>query len=197
MKQKLPLYNNEGLRRCRGWRHIEPHYTNVNNFSKLNKAKDGLHQQCKECGKAYNAWSNPKHNPTTNSNPKYDETRRIASDRTRQLQLETEDRNLGCYIYYHYDNDEVVYIGRGRGDRAWSFNRQVDHLTWLVEQAKSSKQWVTLRKYYLTEEEAEWLEAIKINLYKPRFNIQIPSLENLRKKYNETNLRYRNGRTTQ
>ena len=176
-------------KRCSGYvKHhgLLPHDHPITDFHKDKSQRDGLAIRCKPCQQIVNAKNNRKHNPRTSKMSKYKDVVKKAAQRTQSQNKSIEDNNLGFYVYYHYNGNEVVYVGKGRGDRAWSFGRsQANHLIWLIDQAKSGNQWVTLRKYNLTEEEAEWLEAVKINLYKPRFNVQIPSLKNLRKKYDK------------
>ena len=76
------------------------------------------------------------------------------------------------YVYLHKDGEEVVYIGKGKRDRAYSYcsNRSPDHLEWMDSQLPFLK--VEIKHSNLTSEEASKLETKLIKELQPRFNIQ-------------------------
>jgi hypothetical protein len=64
------------------------------------------------------------------------------------------------YVYYHVENNIVIYIGKGSNDRAWNFRgrpyNEVD---------------VKLICHNLSEEEALAIEKELIKIHKPFYNI--------------------------
>ncbi len=73
------------------------------------------------------------------------------------------------YVYQHVDADgSIVYIGKGKYDRAWSIKRQAEHATWMKQQDLFKV--VSVIKNQLTEEEALEKESELILKYQPKFN---------------------------
>lgn len=77
------------------------------------------------------------------------------------------------YIYFHRDleTSEIVYVGLGRYDRAWSTKRARDngHYDWLREVLPNLNA-VEIYRTGLVEDEARTLELDLIAKFKPRFN---------------------------
>ena len=73
------------------------------------------------------------------------------------------------YVYWHTINDEIVYVGKGTGDRAWSTNRSQ---TWIdaMESIDYDYQ-VDIVKTYFDEDAAYRHEAQLIKELNPRLNI--------------------------
>lgn len=76
------------------------------------------------------------------------------------------------YVYLHYDEDEVVYVGMGKGGRCWDTHgsrRNVEHLKWLNTQ-------LPYLKYEIVSTSENRPEILKlerelIKRYSPKFNI--------------------------
>lgn len=77
------------------------------------------------------------------------------------------------YIYFHLNDDEVVYVGKGIGGRAWSTERcKEDHIVWANKMIRKEK-WassVKIVKFDLNETSAYQLEKELIEKYQPKFN---------------------------
>lgn len=93
---------------------------------------------------------------------------------TRAEYLKTHEIMLASgmkvfYVYWHTINDEIVYVGKGTGDRAWSTNRSQ---TWIdtMESIDYDYQ-VDIVKTYFDEDAAYQHEAQLIKELNPRLNI--------------------------
>ena len=77
------------------------------------------------------------------------------------------------YIYFHLDGDEIVYIGKGMGGRAWSTERcGEEHIIWANDLIRKEK-WasaVRIIKFDLDESSSYKLEKELIEKYQPKFN---------------------------
>ena len=74
-------------------------------------------------------------------------------------------KNGDYYVYRHYLDDKIVYIGKGKTDRAWSKNRtSKDHID-IFDKLK-----IDIFISGITEEEALCIEKALILLHKPIFN---------------------------
>ena len=73
------------------------------------------------------------------------------------------------YVYQHKENGSVVYIGKGKYDRAWSCRRSnPEHALWLESQYPDLD--VAIVEKGLSEKEALYLEKKMIQELQPRFN---------------------------
>jgi NUMOD3 motif len=74
------------------------------------------------------------------------------------------------YVYLHIDPivSQVVYIGKGRGDRAWQlYNRREDHKKWALNlRERGLEPKIDIARVLNTEEEAYELEKILISLFR-------------------------------
>lgn len=100
-------------------------------------------------------------------------TKNIIKNNDRFTELEKLIRsfiNGKYYVYYHINNEsnEVFYIGKGKGDRAWSMNRNCD---WL-EYVNNNDYRASILCSGLSEEEALAIEKAMIKLKQPVTNIQ-------------------------
>lgn len=77
------------------------------------------------------------------------------------------------YVYAHFDNDAIVYIGIGtscRAFRAAGGHRHSDHSSWLNKQYESGSNPVEFIAVQLTKRKALLVEKEWIAHYKPAFN---------------------------
>lgn len=82
------------------------------------------------------------------------------------------------YVYTHQDpnSDEVVYVGHGKGSRAWHFgktNRGEDHHLWallLFEQGFLPHEFTVIENRGLTKSDACIIEQQMIRELRPAFN---------------------------
>lgn len=77
------------------------------------------------------------------------------------------------YVYGHYVNDELVYIGKGTDNRAWSSKRfNLNHQNWASERIMSNS-WGNCVKILipnLSSKEAREQEKKLIETCKPKWN---------------------------
>jgi len=75
------------------------------------------------------------------------------------------------YVYNHVDADgSIVYVGKGRYDRAWSINRSNPaHVDWIKEQLPFLN--VIIVHSGLEEQNALDLEKTMIRVVQPKFNV--------------------------
>lgn len=71
----------------------------------------------------------------------------------------------GFYIYKHYLNNELVYIGKGQNNRAWEKTRSNSEHIIVFDQLK-----VEIFCSNLIEDEALCIEKALIKFHKPKFN---------------------------
>ena len=70
----------------------------------------------------------------------------------------------GYYVYYHVMKGEIVYIGKGKNNRAWNFsNRSQEDVKEQLE--------VRIVCNSLSEEEALAIERQLIKIHNPKYNI--------------------------
>lgn len=76
------------------------------------------------------------------------------------------------YVYYHIDSDtkEILYIGKGSGDRAWRFNKKERNPLWQEYKLNNNLE-VKIIASFLSELEAFAIEKSLIETIKPRLNI--------------------------
>lgn len=76
------------------------------------------------------------------------------------------------YVYYHIDKEtkEIVYIGKGKNNRAWSFSDYSRNEEW-AEYKKENDIEVKIIACDLSEEEALAIEQALIKVNKPILNI--------------------------
>ena len=76
------------------------------------------------------------------------------------------------YVYYHIclKTNKVVYIGKGKDDRAWNFNDKSRNNHWL-NYKNENKLKVKIIASMLSNEEAIAIEKILISIKKPILNI--------------------------
>ena len=89
------------------------------------------------------------------------------------------------YIYKHVEGDEIVYIGLGQNERAWSnHNRGREHKEWL----KSTDPFETVQAIErgLTAEQAVIKERELILKHQPKYNVALKTGS----KSNHANLDY-------
>jgi hypothetical protein len=77
------------------------------------------------------------------------------------------------YVYYHIDvnTKEIVYIGKGKNNRAWDFNLNARNQEW-NEYIKNNKIDVKLIVVDISEEEALAIEKTLIQVKNPLLNIR-------------------------
>lgn len=68
------------------------------------------------------------------------------------------------YVYEHWINNEIIYIGKGRGNRAYDFQRRSDKWIDLVAGREKSID-VVIKGYFKEEEEAFVYEELLISKY--------------------------------
>lgn len=67
------------------------------------------------------------------------------------------------YVYEHVRGSEVRYVGKGKGNRAWSEKRtNSDHTRWILDCIHGEEAFVQMVGTRLTEEEALELEKKQI-----------------------------------
>jgi len=82
------------------------------------------------------------------------------------------------YVYHHAhpETGDVVYVGHGRGYRAWAYgstHRSEDHNVWCFEQEQrgyTPDDWVLIYRVCLSKEEACKIEREAIDKISPKFN---------------------------
>lgn len=74
------------------------------------------------------------------------------------------------YVYYHLLDGEVVYIGKGKSNRAWNFTTRTEK--W-IEVCQNKDIEVVIKIADLTENQALEIESILIKSIKPICNIQL------------------------
>jgi hypothetical protein len=77
------------------------------------------------------------------------------------------------YVYAHMDEDEIVYIGLGRNDRAWvtGCRRNQEHKDFMNERyAEGDSSFVVLLEQKLSEDDAKSLEKRLIQKEQPKYN---------------------------
>lgn len=79
------------------------------------------------------------------------------------------------YVYAHIKNNEIVYIGKGKNERAWHTSRSSeDHREWIQESILNGT-WgsaIKILKAGLNNKEAVKLEKQLIKEYNPKYNTQ-------------------------
>lgn len=91
------------------------------------------------------------------------------------------------YVYQHIDpeTDEVIYIGRGSGSRAWMYvhpfrsEEHSEYLEDLVDRGYLPSDWVRIESRRLTKDESVLMEKKFLAEFRPRFN-KIPGLKLLK-----------------
>lgn len=79
------------------------------------------------------------------------------------------------YVYTHTDptTNEIVYVGHGKGSRAWSECRDSGHAAWmrtLFQLGYTMDEFVKVYAKHLSKKEACAIEASLIVKYKPVYN---------------------------
>lgn len=83
------------------------------------------------------------------------------------------------YVYFHVDPNlnEIMYIGYGKYDRAWTFrpttrsqNGHYAHLVNLAKQGYTPADWVKIQDKGLSAILARSIEKEQIAIHKPRYN---------------------------
>ena len=74
-----------------------------------------------------------------------------------------------CYVYFHYLDDEIVYIGKGKGERVFNDNRTKEEHVKLLKEDRI-RQVVICNN--LDEEISLLIESSLIYSLKPIFNLQ-------------------------
>lgn len=150
-------------KRCIGYTPlgVDPHETAKENFGVHRRMRDGLQPQCKSCQSLMNSSSPMKkrHNDQTNG---------LKGSTLREI----EDNTLGYYVYFHRDPDgSVVYIGKGRGDRAFTLRgRSPAHAQMICTAMTEHRLWVEFQDMNMSESDALWLEGQLILEYQPIYN---------------------------
>tara|TARA_R110000787_G_scaffold174335_1_gene286944 strand:- start:86 stop:502 length:417 start_codon:yes stop_codon:yes gene_type:complete len=76
-------------------------------------------------------------------------------------------RHGECYVYFHYLDDKVVYIGKGKNERMLSYNRTSEEHRRLVKDGVVNE---VIISNNLTEENALLIESSLIKNLKPIYN---------------------------
>jgi hypothetical protein len=81
-------------------------------------------------------------------------------------------RNGNYYVYYHINSEtnEIVYIGKGKNDRAWNFSNSKRNEQW-HQYVENNQIEVKIVVVDLLEEEALEIEKSLIKLKKPVLNV--------------------------
>ena len=80
---------------------------------------------------------------------------------------------MDYYVYGHYDQDELVYVGYGKGGRAVkSEGRSKEHRTWMEEQIIEKCDFYNFFEKCTTRTAARQLEKELIKEHSPRFNVE-------------------------
>ena len=76
------------------------------------------------------------------------------------------------YIYAHYDENEIVYIGKGNGGRAWTTSgRDAPHKHFMEERLNDGKaEFVKILETGLHHNQVVELEELVIKTMQPRYN---------------------------
>lgn len=75
------------------------------------------------------------------------------------------------YVYAHYDEGEIVYVGKGCMDRAYtSRRRQPEHMEWMNYNIINEIKFVDMVSRNLSEDEANTFEKLLIAKLQPRWN---------------------------
>jgi len=82
-------------------------------------------------------------------------------------------KNRSYYVYYHINSEtnEVVYIGKGKNERAWKFNSNQRSEQW-HQYFENNQIEVKIVVVNLLEEEALEIEKSLIKIKNPILNIQ-------------------------
>ena len=117
-----------GIKRCRGYPilNLKAHNTDITNFSKDCRGKDGLQPRCKSCQKIWNAKENPKNNPKTNSNPKYDNIRATCGKEAQRIRFTAQPE-------YVRTNPEIRKAHQNIRRKREDLNRIHGPKTWAVD----------------------------------------------------------------
>jgi len=74
------------------------------------------------------------------------------------------------YVYAHVNEDEIVYIGKGKYSRAWqSERRSKDHYEFMINNLPYLHVEILINN--ILEEEALSIEKYLIKKYQPKFNV--------------------------
>lgn len=77
-------------------------------------------------------------------------------------------RHGSCYVYFHYLNDELVYIGKGTNERMFNWsNRTNDTHAQLIKDGVIK---VEIIANNLTDSNALMIEDLLIKEHKPKYN---------------------------
>jgi excinuclease UvrABC nuclease subunit len=80
------------------------------------------------------------------------------------------------YVYAHIKNNEIVYIGKGINERAWSTNRvNEEHASWAQESILNGT-WgssIQILEAGLDDKKAYELERNLIKIHKPKYNSEM------------------------
>jgi hypothetical protein len=82
------------------------------------------------------------------------------------------------YVYVHYENGEILYVGKGSGGRAWDARPTTrgnngghnDHCGWICEKILSESDFVKIVASRLLSSEALEIEELLKRMINPRFN---------------------------
>jgi len=111
---------------------------------------------------------NPSGRPAgTQNRPKNIKVRAVYED------LIGSFKSGNCYVYYHIDvnTKEVLYIGKGKNDRAWNFSPNARNTLWSDYVANNIVE-VKIIAANLSEDEALAIERALIEVKNPRLNLQ-------------------------
>jgi hypothetical protein len=100
------------------------------------------------------------------------------SDAFRDARQEIKKSPLKWYVYAHYADGEMIYIGKGSGNRLWSIARPI---SWVMRLRTCAKFRAAVLSWHETEEQAYAAEESAIKRFRPPINTRDTAPKNFRR----------------